>query len=301
MSRTEYSSLRQVQKLFKKTLYSSKIPLSSIRTEYDAFFYTAHIPNNTDIEHSRIETVPTDILQPEVAAANRVLLYAHGGAFVNGSCKASRNFCASLAHECGCKLYLPEYRLAPEYPFPAGLEDLLTVYKALLKQYRAESIIFAGDEAGAALATSLVHAALQEKLPLPAAIVLISPWLDLSCTDESMNSLRKQDKFLLKESLQQAAARYTSADNVKNPLVSPLFGSFTDFPPVFIQCAGKEILSADAERLAAKITAAGGIAELDIWPNMWHLFQTMDAQAEEAHLAVEKIGQWVQSRFTERE
>ena len=106
---------------------------------------------------------------------------------------------------------------------------------------------------------------------------------------------------MLKESLQTAAGRYTAADNFQNPLVSPLYGSFTNFPPVFIQCGGKEILSADAKALAQKLEAAGGQVRLDIWPEMWHFFQAMDAQAKEAHLAVEKIGQWVQSLFIEEE
>ena len=106
---------------------------------------------------------------------------------------------------------------------------------------------------------------------------------------------------MLKEALQAAAGRYTSADNLQNPLVSPLYGSFENFPPVFIQCGGKEILSADAKTLAHKIETAGGYVQLDIWPDMWHFFQTMDAQAKEAHLAVEKMGQWVQSLFIEEE
>lgn len=296
------NSLRQIQKLFKKTLYSSKRPLSHIRAEYDAFFYSPYIPNNTDIKRDNIAHVPVEILEPEVAAANRMILYAHGGAFVNGSCKASRNFCASLAHECACKLFLPEYRLAPEYPFPAGLKDIFTVYSGMIKKYNAcsASVVIAGDGAGAALATALVHHLTQKKMPPPAALVLISPWIDLSCSNEELNVLRKYDKFLIKESLQSAAGRYTTVDNLQNPLVSPLYGSFTDFPPVFIQCGEKEILLADAKALSQKIKAEDGSVQLDIWPEMWHLFQAMDAQAKEAHVAVEKIGRWVQSLFTEK-
>ena len=105
----------------------------------------------------------------------------------------------------------------------------------------------------------------------------------------------------MKESLQTAAGRYTATDNFQNPLVSPLYGSFAGFPPVFIQCGGKEILLAAAKALAQKIEAAGGSVKLDIWAKMWHFFQAMEAQAKEAHLAVEKMGQWVQSLFIEEE
>ena len=303
MDGTVHNSLRQIQKLFKKTLYSSTIPLSVIREEYDSFFYSPYLPNNTDITRDTIGSVPVEILEPEVAAANRVVLYAHGGSFVNGSCKAARNFCASFAHECACKLFLPEYRRAPEYPFPASLEDVFMTYKRMLEKYdiSPKSVVIAGDEAGAALAVALVHYLKQKKLPQPAALVLISPWLDVSCSNEEIHTLQKSDKFLLKEALQAAAGRYTSADNLQNPLVSPLYGSFENFPPVFIQCGGKEILSADAKTLAHKIETAGGYVQLDIWPEMWHFFQAMDAQAKEAHLAVEKMGQWVQSLFIEEE
>ena len=297
------NSLRQIQKLFKQTLYSSKIPLSTIREEYDSFFYSPYLPNNADITRDTIGSVPVEILEPEVAAAKRVILYAHGGSFVNGSCKAARNFCASFAHECACKLFLPEYRRAPEYPFPAGLEDIFVTYRGILKKYAFSpaSVVIAGDEAGANLAIALIHYLKQKKLPQPAALVLISPWLDISCSNEEIHTLQKSDKFLLKEALQAAAGRYTTFDNVQNPLVSPLYGSFTNFPPVFIQCGSQEILSADAKALAQKIEAVGGQAQLDIWPEMWHFFQAMDAQAKEAHLAVEKMGQWVQSLFIEEE
>ena len=301
MNGTIYSSLHQIQKAFRKTLYTAKIPLSVIRSEYDDFFYSPHIPNNTDVSQETIVSVPVEILKPEVAAVNRGILYVHGGAFINGSCKAARNFCASFAHECTCRLFLPEYRLAPEYPFPAGLEDIHAVYQGMLKIYgiSPQSMIIAGDEAGAALALALVHKLKEKKQALPAALVLISPWVDLTCSNEAMHTLRKCDKFLLKDALLGAAGRYTTADNVRNPFVSPLFGSFENFPPVFIQCGGKEILAADAEALAHKIEAAGGSVELDIWPDMWHFFQSMDAYAKEAHLAVEKMGQWVQSLFIE--
>ena len=297
------NSLRQIQKLFKQTLYSSKIPLSTIREEYDSFFYSPYLPNNTDITRDTIGSVPVEILEPEVAAAKRVILYAHGGSFINGSCKAARNFCASFAHECACKLFLPEYRRAPEYPFPAGLEDIFVTYRGILKKYAFSpaSVVIAGDEAGANLAIALIHYLKQKKLPQPAALVLISPWLDISCSNEEIHTLQKSDKFLLKEALQAAAGRYTTFDNVQNPLVSPLYGSFTNFPPVFIQCGSQEILSADAKALAQKIEAVGGQVQLDIWPEMWHFFQAMDAQAKEAHLAVEKMGQWVQSLFIEEE
>lgn len=295
----ESNSLRHVQKLFKKTLYSAKTPVSTIRERYDAFFYAPYIPNNTDVTRTLMASVPVEVLKPEVSAANRVILYAHGGSFLSGSCKASRNFCASFAHECACTLFLPEYRLAPEYPFPAALEDMVLVYKKMLQtNIPSRSIILAGNEAGAALVTALIHYLKGKKLPQPAALILISPWLDLSCSSKAVHDIQKFDTFLLKDALQEASRRYTSADKIHNPLVSPLYGSFEAFPPTFIQCGGTEILLADARALAQKLEAASGTVTLDVWPNMWHFFQAMDGQAKEAHMAVEKIAQWVASLFS---
>lgn len=303
MDGTERHSLRQLKKMFKKTLYSHSTPLSVIRAEYDCFFYFPHVPNHADIQHITIGTLPVDLIKPELAAADRAVLYAHGGAFVSGSCKAARNMCVSLAHECNSALFLPEYRLAPEYPFPAGLDDVYNLYAEMIHTsgLKPENIIFAGDGAGCALVTALGHRLIAEKIPLPAALVLISPWVDLTCSNPRLKALSKEDSFLLKESLEAAASRYTLQENFSKPLVSPLYGTFTGFPPVFIQCGSKEILAADAERLAEKIEADGGTVILDVWKNMWHLFQAMEEQSEEAHRAVEKIGLWVQAQFkTER-
>lgn len=299
MDGTERHSLRQLKKMFKKTLYSHSIPLSVIRNEYDRFFYFPHIPNNADIQRISIGTLPIDRIKPELAAADRAIIYAHGGGFVSGSCKASRNMCVSLAHECNSTLFLPEYRLAPEYPFPAGLDDLYALYTGIMHQsdFKPHNIIFAGDGAGCSLVTALIHRLKMENIPLPAALVLISPWVDLTCSNPKLKTLGKNDAFVLKEALEAAASRYTLQENFTKPLVSPLYGSFTKFPPVFIQCGSKEILAADAESLAAKIEADGGTVILDIWKNMWHLFQAMEEQSDEAHRAVEKIGLWVQSQF----
>lgn len=301
MAEIAYSSLHQIQKAFRKTHYSIRTPLSVIREEYDSFFYSPYIPNNTDITHETIGSVPVDILKPEVAAANRIIFYTHGGFFISGSCKAARNFCASFAHECACRLFLPAYRLAPEYPFPAGLEDICSVYQNMIQHYNIapQSIVLAGDGAGAALTVAVIQKLQERGLPLPAALVLISPWLDLSCSSKEMHALRKRDKFLAKDALIGAARRYTTADNLQNPLVSPLYGSFSGLPPVFIQCGSEELLAADAAALAQKIGAAGGSVELDIWQGMWHFFQAMDAQAKEAHIAVEKMGHWIQALFAE--
>ncbi|MGP1455092.1 MAG: alpha/beta hydrolase [Treponema sp.] len=292
-------SLRQAKKLFKKYLYSLETPISAIRAEYDDVFYIPHIPNGVERERALIGDIPVEVLHPELAVSHKAVLYVHGGFFISGSVNASRNLCASIAHECKSNLFLPEYRLAPEYPFPAALDDIMALYTALLSTYNlsSTSIVCAGDGSGAAIITALIFRLKAEGLPLPAGLVLLSPWLDLSCSQEEISALQKKDLLLTKASLVTVAERYVSPEYLADPLVSPLFGSFADFPPVLIQCGGQEVLLADAKACAHKIEAAGGRVQLNVWETMPHFFQALYNQSEEALQAVAQIGSWVQSLF----
>ena len=295
----EKQSLRQAKKLFKKYLYSLEIPISDIRAEYEEVFYIPHIPNGVDREQALVGDLSVEILHPELAVSHKAVLYVHGGFFISGSVNASRNLCASIAHECKSALFLPDYRLAPEYPFPAALEDILTLYSALLNTYNLSpaSIVCAGDGSGAAIVAALMFRLKAEQRPLPAGLVLLSPWLDMSCSQEEIPLLQKKDFLLTKAALMTAAERYVSPECFSDPLVSPLFGSFADFPPVLIQCGGQEMLLADARACAHKIEEAGGTVQLNVWETMPHLFQSLYSQSDEALQAVAQIGTWVQSLF----
>jgi len=295
----EKQSLRQAKKLFKQYLHSFETPISDIRAEYDDLFYIPHIPNGVDREQALVGELPVEILQPELAVSHKAVLYVHGGFFISGSVKASRNLCASIAHECKSNLFLPDYRLAPEYPFPAALDDIQALYSALLSTYNLSpaSIVCAGDGSGAAIITALMFRLKAKQLPLPAGLVLLSPWLDISCSQEEIPILQKKDFLLTKAAVMTAAERYVSPERFSDPLVSPLFGSFTDFPPILIQCGGQEMLLADAKACAHKIEAAGGIVQLNVWETMPHLFQALYSQSDEALQAVAQIGTWVQSLF----
>lgn len=243
--------------------------------------------------------IRTDLLLPEMAVSGRAILYAHGGSFISGSRKSYRSFCASLAHESSSALYLPEYRLAPEYPFPTALEDLYNVYAQVIEteKVNTDNLILAGDGAGGALAVSLIHYLKTKKLPLPAFIFLMSPWLDLTCADENLNINKKKDFVFSKDSLLRAAKLYTYEKNLSNELVSPLLGTFKNFPPVFIQCGDSEILLSDSKRLHQKIESAGGQSELIIYEGQPHLFQALPDNFAGAHLAVEAGGKKISGFF----
>src|SRR5574344_1920095 len=150
MSITETQAAKTAGKLFRKAVFNPKLHVKTIRENYDAILSTVTLPNNVDRQEVDVGTVMADMLIPEMAIGDRTILYAHGGDFVAGSRRSARTLCASLAPESACRLLLPEYRLAPEYPFPNALEDMFAAYAWLLRQgVPASEIFLAGDGAGA--------------------------------------------------------------------------------------------------------------------------------------------------------
>lgn len=293
-SHSDRTALRAAVRRYRKTVYSPKIPVKQHRAAYDEAFGTVLLPNNIDRRPVDAGGVPAELLVPELAIGGRTILYAHGGGFIAGSPRASRNLCASLAHESASRLLLPEYRLAPEYPFPTALEDLFNAYKWLLAGGTApQDIILAGDGTGANLALSLVHYLHKNRAPNPGAALVISPWVDLACETGSFTNRKNPDPLYSREILSQLATLYTYQDNFKNPLVSPIHGDYLAFPPLYIQCGSREILLDDAKNLAARVHALGGSATLDVQEGMWHLFQAADALTPRAHLAVKAMGEWI--------
>jgi len=294
MSTTDTVSLRQAGKLFRKAAYNPKVQIKTHRSNYDSLLGTAFLPNNIDRKEVDIGPVTADLLVPELAIGKRTILYAHGGGFVAGSRFASRNLCASLAHESASRLLLPEYRLAPEYPFPAAVEDLYKSYAWLLHQGTVPSdIIFAGDGSGANLVLSLMHHLVSEHIHLPSAVILLSPWVNLACDSASCTARKSTDPVHSREALSALALQYTYQSNFANPRVSPVLGGYEGFPPMYIQCGSEEILVDDAKQLAAKAAEERVAVTLDIRAGMWHLFQAIDSLTPMAHLAVREIGRWV--------
>lgn len=296
--RPEDQALKRAVKVLKKTVFSPRVPVKTLRQHYDTVLGTFRLPNNIDRHEVDIGPIKADILIPELALGDRTILYAHGGGFVAGSRHAAGNLCASLAHECASRLLLPEYRLAPEYPYPTALEDLYQSYSWLLKQGISHNeILFAGDGAGANLVLSLMHFLESKSVRLPGAVIALSPWVDLSCSSPIYLNRKNPDPLHNRENLSQVALQYTYHGNFANPHVSPIHGDFSRFPPLYIQCGTREILLEDARRLAEKAQHAGVPVVLDTPEHMWHLFQAIDTITPEAQLAVRRIGAWVRQNF----
>ena len=211
------------------------------------------------------------------------LLYLHGGGYFSCSPVTHRAITAGFALR-GFRVFAPNYRLAPEHPFPAALHDALAAYQALLAEAPGR-IVIGGDSAGGGLALSLLLALKAQNLPMPACAALFCPWTDLAATGASLTRNAARESLLYGPKMKDAAALYLQGQDPTNPLISPLYGDFTGLPPLLIQVGAPEILLDDSTRLAARAEAAGVAVELTIWdnlPHVWHVAQTFLPEARTA-------------------
>lgn len=222
------------------------------------------------------------------------LLYLHGGAFIAGSAHGYRALAAELARAAGLTSYSVDYRLAPEHPFPAALEDCRTAYRALLEDGIAPGrIAIAGDSAGGGLALSLLLALRDGGEPMPAAAVLLSPFANLACDGATYGTKAAEDPSLNVEGLRAGAAHYLGGRDPRDPLASPAHAELGGLPPLLIQVGSAEILLDDALRIAGNAGAAGTPVRLDIWPNMPHVFPAFAFMLEAGRLALADAGQFM--------
>ncbi len=215
------------------------------------------------------------------------LLYLHGGAFIYGSAKTHRRLVAKLADDNALTAYSVDYRLAPEHPFPAAMDDALTAYQALLGR-GLKNIVIAGDSAGGGLALALLHAILAKGLPAPRAVIAFSPLTDQSMQSQSVKDNSQSEVMLPAERMSEVRDMYLTGD-FKNPLASPLFGDFQNAPPVFLSVGTKEILRDDTLAMAAKLRAQGVPVTLEILENAPHVWPFFHGRLPEADATLKKV------------
>lgn len=221
-----------------------------------------------------------------------VILYCHGGGYSTGSRKYARTITSKLALGTSMDVLAFDYRLAPENPYPAALEDCLKVWNHLmLCGYAARDVVIAGDSAGGNMALALVHKLKEEKRMLPKALVLFSPWTDMTCSGESFQGRKTFDPVLTPEYLYQIRADYAKDENYENPYISPLFGDFSDFPPTLIQVGENEILYSDALRLRDEMEKKKVMVQFEEYNKMWHVFQM--SPIKKAQEAVENCAEFI--------
>lgn len=223
---------------------------------------------------------------------SRAILYLHGGAYVAGNLAYARGFAGILADHTRRRVLAVAYRLAPEHPFPAALDDAVAAYRYLLDSgYEPQHISLAGESAGGGLIFCLGLRLKQLGLPLPAALVGISPWTDLTFSGATYKTNAKKDPTLNEKALRSHARAYADGQ-LDNPLVSPAFGDFTGFPPALLVAGGNELLVSDAEMLALQLAKGGGRCELVVEEGLWHVFVLFGIP--EARAALDKIAAFLE-------
>jgi len=287
--------VRRTTRAFFETIDAEKADVHAMRKTWHSAAKVLWTPRKVKVEEAKVHGLNAEWLTPKGSPADKLLLYLHGGAYVMGNCATHRQLVSYLAKFSGIKALLPEYRLAPEHPFPAAIDDAVGLYRSLLADgYAADNIVIAGDSAGGGLAMATLLSLRDARDPPPAAACLLSPWLDLAATGESMTTRAKKDPWFQPEDMPIVAAYYCREDQLRNPLVSPVFADLSGLPPLYIQVGEDEILLSDSTRAADKVKAAGGEVEIEIWPGMWHVFQAFLVQVPESKKAAKKIGKFIQ-------
>ncbi len=250
------------------------------------------------VESDELNGLRAEWLTPKDRMDGKLLLYLHGGGYIIGGCDLHRQLVSHIARAGRIRALLPEYRLSPEHKFPAAIDDAVAVYRTLLEMgVKAEDIVFAGDSAGGGLAVATMLALRDAGDQLPAAAVLLSPFLDATGSGDSMQTRAAQDPWFRPEELSIIVAHYCEQHQRRFPLVSPVFADIEGLSPMFIQVGDDEILLSDSERIANQCAAAGIDCELEVWPEMWHVFQMFVGKMPEARRAIDKIGAFIQSRW----
>ena len=235
---------------------------------------------------------------PGSAPGAPVLLYLHGGGYIACSPETHRPLVASLVRRIRGRAFVPRYRLAPEHPFPAALEDAMAAYRYLLdvEQIAPTQIVIAGDSAGGGLALALALAIRDAQWPNPAGLAAFSPWTDLAATGRSLEENTERCAMFAGETIRRAARFYVGDADPTLPLISPLYGDFHGLPPMLLHASEDEVLRDDAIRVAAAARSAGVHVELQLWPHVPHVWQFFSAVLPEARASLSAATRFVLAR-----
>ena len=269
------------------------------RPDFDSLMEKTPAVEGVTYEVSTIAGVAGWWCRPQHPVDDCAIIYFHGGAYVLGSAAAYRNLVGQIAARAKVAIFIADYGLAPEHPFPAAVNEAAAIYRGLAASGMSKLVI-AGDSAGGGLALALLQsvssAANDETMPKPLAAVVMSLWADLALTGESMETRAESDPILTRDALNQAAQLYLGNKDRHDPKASPLYGEVTGLPPVMFHVGEDEILLDDSRRFANRIEAAGGVAQLHIWEGMTHVFPS-NVSLQAAKDALDEIGAFLRQQF----
>lgn len=252
----------------------------------------ATLPAGCTAQSEAVAGVPGEWTQPATARKGFAILYLHGGTYVGGSSASHRGLAARLAEACRARAFTIDFRRPPEAPFPAAVEDACRAYDGLSGRFGAGKVLVAGDSAGSALATAVALHCKSAGRPLPAGLVLLSPWSDLAFTGPSFTARAEQDPWMTGPRLRKSAELYLAGADPHDPRASPLYADLRDFPATVVHVGADEILLDDATRLAQALQAAGVPCTLQVEPGMWHVWHLFAAGLPEGRQAIAALGAW---------
>jgi phosphinothricin tripeptide acetyl hydrolase len=276
---------------------SDTLTTAERRAQYERAERVFPTPPEVKVERVSAPTVPAEWLRPPAAVAGRVVLYLHGGGYVIGSPRSHRHLAAAIASAGAANALLLDYRLAPEHPFPAAVDDAVAAYRWLLDQGIApRHIVIGGDSAGGGLTVATLLALRDASVPLPAGGVCISPWVDLTCSGESYRIKAEADPIVKSGPIEEMARAYLGDRDRRAPLASPLFADLRGLPPLLIHVGSEEVLLDDAVELSERARQAGVTATLEVWDEMIHVWHWFLPMLDEAQAAVDSIGRLVREQ-----
>jgi acetyl esterase/lipase len=275
----------------------AKSTLAELRRSADSMAKKSKSPKNTVVETIRIGELSAERLTPPGGDKGRVLLWFHGGGYVAGSPPMERDLVTRIAGASGTSALVPDYRLCPEHPLSASLEDALTAYRWQVRELgSSDQLVVGGSSAGGGLALRLLGALRDAGDPLPAAAVVLSPLTDLALTGPSMKSNLDSDPMISPGFIRMTLENLSGVPDRRDPSVSPLYADMSGFPPLLIHVSGDELILDDSVRVAERARAAGAKVTLRVFPGLWHVFHGM-ANLPESRKAVKEIGEFVREHL----
>ncbi|MFI6247802.1 alpha/beta hydrolase [Streptomyces sp. NPDC051016] len=272
--------------------------VTQARAVFHEMMTSIPLPADVTTAPGHLGGVPVVTVDTPGSDPSRVLLYLHGGAYAIGSAADAAGLAADVSRRCGARAICVDYRLAPEHPFPAAVDDALAAYRGLLDQnVPAEQIAFVGESAGGGLTAATLVAARDAGLPQPASATVFSPWADLTVSGTSATGKARLDPALTPEALHTRAHDYLGPTTATEPLASPIFADLTGLPPLLIQAGSHEILLDDALRLAARAADHDVPVQLQVWPQVPHVFQAFATLLDEADEALDSAAAFTRTHW----
>ncbi|MGE2836880.1 alpha/beta hydrolase [Mycobacterium sp. SMC-4] len=266
--------------------------IEQVRDGYDRSMARAGLPAGVSAGPGEVAGVPGTWFRP-ASRSGPTILFLHGGGYLFGSSRSHGPLAGHIADAASAEVFVADYRLAPEQPFPAALDDAASVLYELIARVGSENVVIAGDSAGGGLVLATLLAARERGHELPRAAVALSPWTDLALASPSVTERADVDPLMTREQLEANAAGYLGSHDRRDPLVSPVYGDLSGLPPVYLQVGTEEILHDDTMRVAEAIRGVGGEVRVDVQDGMPHVHQILLWRLPEAAVAISHIGNFI--------